>query len=195
MKGQTSLFGPRVSCPRCNTTCLIQADPLVHEWQADGVAVCKNLMCGYTATVGVFYQIHGRGQPHVERRPVDLKEGELRAYLELQCPECQSPARVRTSWNKSPFLKLLYIYCECCTFKGKAFIEHLELLHRPSGEIMRDIPLHPRLREAYIKEFGYDPDAWRHYDNDGTRKNNALRTGAARAGHRDSTEKTPYKRN
>jgi len=194
MKAETSNFGPRVYCPRCNTNCLIQADPIVHEWQADGVAVCKNLMCGYTATVGVFYRIPGRGQPRVERRPVELKEGELRAYLELQCPECQGLARVRTSMDKSPFLKILYIYCECCEFKGQAFVEHLELLHRPSGEIMRDIPLHPRLRQAYITEFGYDPDAWRYYDNDGTRKNNALRAGAASAGHRNDIRKTLNKR-
>jgi phage FluMu protein Com len=195
MKAETSNFGPRLYCPLCKTICLIQAGPIVHEWQADGAAICKNAMCGYTATVGVFYRIPGRGQPRVERRPVELKEGELRAYLELQCPECQGTARVRTSTNKSPFLKLLYIYCECCEFKGQAFVEHLEILHRPmKGELMRDLPLHPRLRQAYINEFGYDPDAWRYYDNDGTRKNNALRTGAASAGHRSDIRKKLNKR-
>lgn len=195
MKSIERRTGPRVFCPRCNSRCIIQAGPIVHEWQADGVAVCTDLSCGYTATVGVFYRIPGRGKSRVERRPVELKEGETRGFLELQCPFCQGVVDIRSSQKESPFLRAIYLECINCGEQSKAFVEHLEILHRPmKGEIMRDLPLHPRLREAYIIEFGYDPDAWRDYQNDGTTKNNALRAGAASAGHRSDIKKKLNKR-
>lgn len=183
MTSRNKPVGPRVFCPRCKSRCWVQVTKLVHEWQADGVAICSDLECGYSATVGLFYEVPGEKPLRTERRPVTIEDNETRKDLELQCPQCQGPGRIRTSGDESPFLRFLYIFCDSCDFKGKAYVAHLELLNKPSGAVMQDLPLHPRLREAYQREFGHDPDGWRNYGNDGTRKRNARLAGVARAGH------------
>lgn len=179
-------FGPRVYCPRCEHRCDVQVTPAIQEWGADGAVSCRDLECGYSATVGVFYGEEWQRwerSTQFKRNPVPLAEGQTRETLVLACPKCQGLARVRTSLNESPFLRLLYIFCESCDFRGKAYLQHLELLRMPSGEILREIPLHPRLKRAYQDEYGYDPERWRKHDYDGTRTRNARLAGAARAGH------------
>ncbi len=186
MRMKTKPVGARVYCPRCGTSCDVQVSETVQSWGADGAVACRDMECGYSATVGVLYGINfqrWQTSNQFERLPVTLAQGETRDHLPIVCPQCQKNAGIRSSLRESAFLKSLYFYCESCEFRGKAYVQHLKLLQTTSADIMRVIPLHPRLRQACLNELGFDLERWRKYQYDGTRTRNARLAGTARAGH------------
>ncbi len=178
-----NFIGPRLFCALCRTRCLIQVDPIVHEWNADGVVICQDLSCGYKATVAVNYRLGTGAQMRSERQPVTLAKGEFRDRLALHCPECQATPDIRSSNDRSPLVRMVYFTCGQCGYRGRADVCHLELLSIPGKGIFTGIPMHPELRAAWIAELGIDPERWRKHEYDGTKTRNARLAGAARAGH------------
>lgn len=163
-----SNVGIYVPCPICRTRCRVWEGRSDELADADAIVQCADLECGYTAKIRVSYDTQTPWAKRFDRRPDEQHKTEISKQASLFCPQCGDPARTRTSAPKSPFLRTLYIYCTTCGYKGKALLEHLELLTMPRGYWVTEIPLSDALVDGYKSELGVDLEARRRKRDDGT---------------------------